>query len=208
MKLSAEQRRYLERAVLQYTESLDEAADWLGARGIDLDHARSSGLGVVTDPLPGHEHLDGRLAIPYLTDAGPVNMSFRCIRCEKCKGHGKYMQSKGLKTNLYGVQSIRHADDWMVVCEGELDALIWQQIGVPAIGISGAEKWMPHWSSVLEDFSRVYVAEDGDEAGRHLWDRISSEISNAIRMRMPDGHDTNSAFLEWGAEYLIGRIKK
>lgn len=204
MTLSKEQREFLERATLRYSESLGVAAEWLAARGIELDHAASSALGVVVDPLPGHEHLAGRLAIPYLTDAGPVNMTFRTM----VDRGPKYLLQPGLKANLYGVQTMRFAEDWIVVTEGELDALIWHQIGVPAIGISGAEKWVPHWTNVLEDFSRVYVAEDGDDAGEKLWNRISSECSTAVRMRMPDGEDSNSMFLKKGKDYLLGRIRK
>lgn len=209
--LSKEQRRYLERATLTYAENLDDAAVWLAGRGIDLEHARSRGLGVVNDPLPGHENMVGRLAIPYLTDVGPVNLNFRCIQDHNCKEiahHKKYLKRKGSPTNLYGVQSASWADDWIVVTEGEIDALTWQQIGVPAIGVPGAENWKDHWVNVFEDFSRVYLAEDGDDAGKDLWIAMSENLTNVIRMKMPDGEDSNSMFLKAGADYLLGRIKQ
>jgi len=209
--LSKEQRRYLERATLEYAESLDVAAEWLAGRGIDLEHARSRGLGVVVDPIPGHENVAGMLAIPYLTDVGPVNMSFRCMQNHNCKEiphHSKYKKRKGSPTNLYGVQSASWADEWIVVTEGEIDALIWQQIGVPAIGVPGAESWKDHWNNVFEDFSRVYLAEDGDDAGKDLWIAMSENLTNVIRMKMPDGEDSNSMFLKEGSGYLLDRIKK
>ena len=209
--LSKEQRRYLERATLTYAENLDDATGWLAGRGLDLEAARSRGLGVVRDPLPGHENMAGRLAIPYLTDVGPVNMNFRCIQDHNCKEvphHKKYLKRKGSPTNLYGVQSASWAEEWIVVTEGEIDALIWQQIGVPAIGVPGAEMWQPHWVNVFEDFSRVYLAEDGDDAGKDLWIAMSENLTNVIRMRMPDGEDTNSMFLKSGEQYLLDRIKK
>jgi len=209
--LSKEQRRYLERATLTYAENLDVAAGWLEGRGIDLAHARSRGLGVVTDPLPGHESYVGRLAIPYLTDVGPVNMNFRCMEDHNCKEiphHKKYLKRKGSGTNLYGVQSASWADDWIVVTEGEIDALIWQQIGVPAIGVPGAENWKDYWVNVFEDFSRVYLAEDGDDAGKDLWIAMTENLTNVIRMKMPDGEDSNSMFLKEGGDYLLGRIKQ
>lgn len=209
--LSKEQRRYLERATMEYAENLDGAAAWLEGRGIDLEHARSRGLGVVSDPLPGHENMVGRLAIPYLTDVGPVNINFRCMRDHNCKEipkHSKYMKRKGSQTNLYGVQSAAWAEDWIVVTEGEIDALIWQQIGVPAIGVPGAENWSDHWVNVFEDFSRVYLAEDGDDAGKDLWIAMSENLTNVVRMKMPEGEDSNSMFLKAGGEYLLGRINK
>lgn len=209
--LSKEQRRYLERATLNYAENLDDAAGWLAGRGLDLEFARSKGLGVVVEALPGHEPAVGRLAIPYLTDVGPVAIAFRCIQDHNCKEiphHSKYWKRKGTEVRLYGVQAASWAEEWMVVTEGEIDALTWQQIGVPAIGVAGAEVWKEHYANVFEDFSRVYLAEDGDDAGKDLWIAMSENLTNVIRMRMPDGEDTNSMFLKSGEQYLLDRIKK
>lgn len=209
--LSKEQRKYLERATLQYASHLDDAAEWLEGRGLDLEFARSKGLGVVRDALPGHEHVSGYLAFPYLTDRGPVAMTFRCLQAHACKevpGHSKMGKRKGTETRLYGVQSLEEATDWCVLTEGEIDALTWQQMGVPAVGVPGAEVWEEHWVNVFEDFSRVYLAEDGDNAGKDLWVNSSEHLTNMIRMKMPDGEDSNSMYLKAGKDYLLGRIKK
>ena len=215
MKLSKEQRQYLERAWETYSPHLPEAAEWLEARGLDLEFARSAGLGLVRNPLPGHEGMEGYLAIPYLTNRGPVNMNFRCVQNHNCKeipNHSKYRKRKGSPVNLFGVQSVAWATDWIVVTEGEIDALIWQQIGVPALAVPGAENWKDYWANLLEDFSRVYLAEDGDNAGKDLWVAMSEHVDQSntmvIRMRMPDGEDTNSMYLKHGKDYLLGRIKK
>jgi len=210
-KLSNEQRKFLERATLQYSDHLGEAAGVLEARGIDLEHARSNALGVVRNALPGHEHLEGRLAIPYLTDSGPVNMNFRCLRDHDCKmieGHQKYMMQKGLKSNLYNVQSLAHADEWIGLTEGEIDCLTLTQIGVPAVAIGGAKKWVPYWTNVFEDFSRIYLFSDGDKAGQEFYDRVSDHVPNVIRVKMDPGEDVNSMYLSRGEDYLLGRIKK
>lgn len=214
-KLSSEQRSYLVRAWETYSPHLEDAAEWLEGRGLDLEFAKSRGLGVVRNALPGHEPMEGYLAIPYLTPKGPVNFSFRCIQDHNCKevpNHSKYLKRKGSGVNLYGVQSVAYAEDWIVVTEGEIDALTWQQIRVPALAVPGAENWKEHWANLLEDFSRVYLAEDGDSAGKDLWVAMSEHIDQGntmvVRMRMPDGEDTNSMYLKHGKEYLLGRIKK
>lgn len=215
MKLSKEQRQYLERAWEEYSPHLGDAEGWLAGRGLDLGFAASRGLGVVRNPLPGHESAEGYLAIPYLTRTGPVNFNFRCIKDHNCKevpNHSKYWRRKGSPTNIYGVMSIAQADDWIVVTEGEIDALTWQQAGVPALAVPGAENWKEHWANLLEDFSRVYLAEDGDNAGKDLWIAMSEHIDQSntmvVRMRMPDGEDSNSMYLKYGKDYLLGRIKK
>lgn len=208
--LSSEQRRLLERATLQYNDHLDVAAEYLEGRGIDLEYARSSALGVVVDPLPGHEGLTGRLAIPYLTDFGPVNMTFRCIEDHDCKGahSDKYRKWQGVGSCMYGVQAIARADEWIAITEGELDALTLNMIGVPAVGIPGTETWLEHWPNVLEDFSRVYVFSDGDNAGEILWKNVSRAVDNAVRIPMPHGEDVNSMYNREGADYLRRRIRK
>jgi len=208
--LSSEQRKLLEKSTLRYMNHLDEAAEYLEGRGL-LEVARSSGLGVVRDPVPGHERYEGRLAIPYLTNAGPVNMSFRCLESHSCKTvayHGKYEFMKGYGTTLYGVQAMEDADEWIAITEGELDALTLKVVGVPAIGVSGAEKWEDCWDLVLSDFSRVYAYTDGDSAAEDLWKSVARSHDQAIRVRMPDGEDVNSVYVKHGAEPLLAPLRR
>ena len=203
----------LEETTLQYAEHVDEAREFLASRGIGLETARSAGLGVVTDPPGQHHHMRGRLSIPYLTDAGPVAIVARCIENHKCKetndpNHGKMAKPNKQPNRLYGVQTAAWADDWIVVTEGEIDALTWHQIGVPAISIPGAKNWKPHYKNVFEDFSRVYLAIDGDDAGKLLWNTVKSELTHVIPVWFPAGEDSNSMFVKHGKDALIERIKK
>src|SRR5690349_19292310 len=97
-RLSPEQRRSLEIATLRYAENLDLAMPYLEKRGITRATAKSVMLGVVTDPVLGHAPARGRLAIPYITDAGPVTMNFRCMEDHDCKTvdkHSKYWRQPG-----------------------------------------------------------------------------------------------------------------
>lgn len=209
--LSSERRRFLERATLQYQDHLDDAATYLEGRGIDLDFAKGVGLGVVRNPEALHAEYEGRLAIPYLTDRGPVHMAFRCIRDHDCKMTGcpKILRPKGWGNRLYGVQSLKVADDWIAVAEGEIDALTLQMVGIPAVGVPGAEVFKDHWPNVFEDFSRVYMYADGDKAGSDMISKWRDRIETAvISAKMPDDEDVNSMFLKKGADFLIGKIRK
>jgi hypothetical protein len=207
--LSKEQRKSLEKATLQYMDHLGEAEEYLVGRGISLAQGRSVGLGVVRNPIPGHENLEGRLAIPYLTDFGPVNMTFRCIRNHVCKDSGchKYELFKGIEANLYSVQSMQNAGDWIGVAEGEIDALSLNVAGIPGVGISGATKWRPFWKNVFEDFSTVYVFQDGDQKGKDFGEKLQIEVG-AVRVELPPGEDVNSCLVKHGPAYLRGLIRK
>jgi len=210
--LSGAQKRSLERALMSYTARVDLALPYLAGRGIDKARALSEGLGVVVDPIPGHEHLRGRMAIPYLTKAGPVNMNFRCIQNHECKefGHQKYMMMPGLQTNLYHVKSIDAAGDYIALAEGEVDTMSCNFDGVPTVGVSGSKKWQPWWNEIFSDFSTVYVFTDGDKAGREFGDMVQSEIPTTTRVvliPMPDREDPNSIWVKEGPGSLKKRIR-
>ena len=207
--LSSVQRKSLERATVTYGKHLDEAERYLAGRGIDLAAARSAGLGVVRDPIPGQDDLTGRLSIPYLTPSGTVNMNFRCMGDHECKdlGHPKYRMWTGLEVNLYNVQALTDAGQAIAVSEGEIDALSSTLAGIPCVGVSGATKWQDHWNNVFEDFSRVYVWQEGDDAGKKFGDRVVSEVG-AIRVALPPRQDVNSIWAASGADALRSRIRK
>jgi len=207
--LSAEHRKSLARAQEEYSRHLTLAEEYLAGRAIDLAAASSAGLGVVVDPIPGNEYMKGRLAIPYMTPSGPVNMTFRCMHDHDCKdfGHQKYMTWEGLDANLYNVQALEIANSSIAISEGEIDALSSTLAGIPCVGISGAEKWKPHWKNVFEDFERIYVWQEGDEAGKRFAKRMSVEV-NAIRVMLPAREDVNSIWVANGADGLRARIRK
>lgn len=210
-KLSNERRKFLKRATLQYQDHLDDARVFLDKRGIDLDFARSVGLGVVRNPEAIHLDYEGRLAIPYITDAGPVQMAFRCIKDHDCKYEKciKILRPKGWPNRLYGVQAADQADEWIAVAEGEIDAMILQMIGIPAVGVPGSEVFKDHWVNVFEDFSRVYLFADGDSAGDDMISKWRDRIETAvISAQMPRGEDVNSVFLTEGPDFIISKIKK
>lgn len=209
--LSKEQQRFLDQTTMLYLEHLDLAGEWLDGRGIELEHARRNALGVVVDPPKAHESYRGRLCIPYLTPSGVSAVSFRCIQDHDCKaveGHRKYLKPSGTKTRLYGALYYEEANDFIALTEGEIDALTLQQIGIPALGVPGAENWEPHWTSILQDFATVYVFSDGDEPGQKFAKRVMTEYDRAVNVRMPDGEDVNSVFVKYGKDFLLKKIEE
>jgi DNA primase len=75
------------------------------------------------------------------------------------------------------------------------------------VGVAGATKWEDHWNLVFEDFTRVYVWQEGDDAGKKFADRVVQEV-NAVRVELPGGEDVNSIWTASGAEALRTRIRK
>ena len=156
--LSDSLRASLITATLLYEQSLDQAASYLAARGIDRDAATGHHLGFVAEPHPGHERFRGMLSIPYVTPAGPVAIKFRRIQGED----GPKYDGPSQKARLYNARVCADGGDVVAICEGELDALVCSSVvGVPAVGSPGTT-WLEHWSRCFGDFDRVVVIADHD----------------------------------------------
>lgn len=204
--LSTAQRQYFEKAVTQYQSDLagdTSAQAYLTGRGIGPQAAATYRLGVVRNPLVGHEGRAGRLCIPYLTPAGPVNFSFRCLRDHVCKDAGcpKYLPIEGMERNLYNVAALKADSSFVCITEGELDALTLSMCGLPAVGIPGVKHWKKWWPRCLEDFDVIYAFGDGDEAGGKLNSFLAKE-AKARPISMPKGMDVNALYLDGGADAL------
>ena len=204
--LSTLQKRSLAEAVETYARMIDGAGPYLATRGITKEVAVTRRLGYVApgEALIGHEMYEGRLVIPYLTPTGPVDMRFRTI--DPDDDGPKYMGRPGVETLMYGVTAFQIDSPYIAVCEGELDALVLHElVGVPAVGVPGANAWKPYYWRAFEDYDRVYVFADGDQAGKDFAKRVVTALRQAVVVQMPEGHDVNSVFSTEGAESLLKR---
>lgn len=214
-----EQRRFFEQACVQYQQDLvaDVAAQqYLEGRGITAQAAQQFRIGVLRNPLLGHERFAGRLAIPYLTPHGVVTFTFRCIEqhfalketlgiWEKvpsgCEDHGKYLAPEGLDRTLFNVLDLKKNSPYIFVVEGEVDAMTWSMNGWPTIGIPGVENWKDHFSKCLEDYAEVIAICDGDDPGYRLGSFLAREVRARV-VRLPRGEDGNSLYVRGGRDAL------
>ncbi len=211
MTLSAEQRKSLETATLRYSADVDGAMPYLEKRGITEAIARSAMLGYVRTPILGHRPAERRLAIPYITDAGPISMNFRCIEDHDCKlidKHSKYWKPPGMPSRIYGVQDYFTESLTIHVTEGELNRTVLRFImGLPAFGIPGATNWKPSWKRIFKDFDHVVHWSDGDPAGDGMARKLATGLGQTYKqVRMPDKQDVNSMYVEYGLDYMLRMV--
>lgn len=203
MKHSRLQKESLAKAVNHYAKNIDQAGEYLASRGITLDVAHIVRLGLVVEPLPGHEQFINRLAIPYLTPTGVVDIRFRSINGEE----PKYMGMPGTETRLYNVAALQQATDYIAVCEGEIDAITLNyKCGIPSVGVPGANSWKRHYTKLLQDFQTIYVFADGDQPGSDFAKKLAREIQGVVVINMPDGHDVNSMYSLYGHDYFKQKV--
>ena len=202
MKQNQEQKKLLEQATSHYQKAIHLAEGYLTSRGLSLEDAEDFRLGVVAQPLVGHEQYEGRLSIPYITPAGVVDIRFRAINHEE----PKYLGLPGSETRLYNVGSYFKATDWIAVCEGEIDTITLTKIGIPAVGVPGVNAIKPHHYRILQDFDRIYVFADGDQAGREFTKDLARRISGITPIHIPEGEDVNSILVKQGSDWFQGKV--
>jgi DNA primase len=203
VKQSVLQKELLGKATEKYKENIYQAEAYLKNRGIPIEIARLAQLGVVEEPEVGHEAYIGRLAIPYITKTGVVDLRFRSLNPAV---EPKYMGLTGAETKMYNVLDIEKASDFIGVCEGELDTITMSGcVGIPCIGVPGANSWKKHYTRLLADFERVFVFADGDQPGTEFARSLARELPVTI-VQLPDGHDVNSMFVQEGANYFHNKI--
>ena len=144
-----------------------EKLGWLTARGLTDDTILDASLGWMADGRYANS-----ISIPYYDARGElVTVRFRHL--DPTAPH-KYDQIKGSKRHLYNVKNTDNPT--VAVCEGEFDALIMGQLGIPAVAVPGSEAWDRSWRFLFRECNLVYVITDADTAGRRAGNKISGSI--------------------------------
>ena len=146
----------------------------------------------------------GRLAIPYLTESGCVDLRFRMMSGDSGP---KYLGRPNATTRMFNVNALLIDSPVVAVCEGELDTIVMHAlVGIPAVGVPGANNWKAHYRLLLEDVEQVVVMCDGDQAGRDFGKKVTGELDNAVAIHLPDGLDVNEAYMQHGSDWLEERV--
>lgn len=172
----------------------DRLASFCDSRGMDEWVAKAAGLYVKDEG-----DYKGWLAIPYPHLTGTWGERYRRL----VEGRGpKYMDVQGAELHLYNPQHLGPQSREVWFTEGEIDALILWQYGVPAIGMSGSSKYghelfQEAWK-LLFNRATVVIAVDNDEAGHKAANDIERAFRRVKRFDMPEGMDINDYHLKEG----------
>ena len=188
----------------RYNQSLSQAEQYLLERGLTLKEGNQFLLGVVSNPLPGHEPYKDRLVIPYLTRTGVVDVRFRSMDSTE----PKYLGLPGATTHLFNVSALFRAEEYIAVCEGEIDTItLDSKVNIPTIGVPGANNWKKHYYKLLADFEKVVIFADGDQAGNDFARQLAKELGTVTIISMPEGEDVNSIYVKHGASFFKEKIQ-
>jgi len=204
VKLTESARRLLQETVTRHQTNVDQVAEYLSRRGITKEAATIFHLGYVTHDNPSDTEYAGRISIPYLTPAGPVDIRYRAVG----EDSPKYLSRPGAGTKLFNVKDLLVDSPVLYVCEGEIDAITASAMcGLPTVGVPGANSWQPHFKLLMQDYQRVLVLCDGDEAGRQFGKTVCKEVDAAVAISMPAGMDVNDVYLQGGREAVLKQVE-
>lgn len=154
------------------------------------------------------------IVFPY--KRGDELVMWKTISIDRPEGKKQVRVSKDSEPILFGWQAIDPNASYVVICEGEIDAMTVHQYGHPALSVPfGAgggdkQKWVDSEYHALEQFRDIYLCMDSDPVGREAAEEIASRLGRH-RCRMIDlgFKDPNEALLfgvgpEWFAECLKG----
>lgn len=149
----------------------------LVSEGFELEDIKRTGL---VDKFGG-DFLVDKITIPYQVLGQAVQIRGKDME-------GKYVTPPGQKARLYNSDAC--LNDRVVICEGEFDAMMMEEMGFSACGVPGANSWQDSWTDYLSAAKRVHVCFDNDSAGRAGAEKLSKKLGAKARIvEMPEGVD-------------------
>jgi DNA primase len=210
---SSSSRKLLERATREYEQALDgSVADlYLKNRSLTNETAKRFRLGYVENPLPGHEAYGGRLAIPYLTASGVVDIRFKSVPSDGDPTRpvvgAKILALPGATLRPYNTLALSRHEQFVCITEGEPDTWTTDMAGIPVVGFPGVKSWQKLFWRMFR-FRRVAILAQRDDSGQgeKFSTLLAEQIPGAVIIPMPEGHDVNSYVMQEGIEALRRKV--
>jgi DNA primase len=94
----------------------------------------------------------------------------KVVKVDRLNGKKEeFRDPKGGRNILFGMTSVDPEATRLVICEGEIDAMTWAQMGVAAVSVPGGAGYLG-WIEVCWDwlarFTNIHISFDEDRAGR------------------------------------------
>lgn len=180
--------------------SASRVIEWLKSRGITEETARAFRIS---------EKVDGKkvfIVFPYYRDGELINAKFRNIADKK-----EQRQSPGAESCLLGWDLLPADARRIIICEGEPDAMVFHQMGFPALSVNQGAKnhqWLDSDWERLQRFSEIILAYDDDEAGRAGRDQVLERLGRdrCKVIQFPDAKDANDYLMNGASREDFARV--
>ncbi len=182
--------RALHRKVKQITESLseEEVEAWHSALPQSIRDWLKNERGLIDEVITRAKlGWDGeRIVIPIAAQDGSWLFVKRRQPPGKEESGPKYQYPQGSKAALYGAELLPGVEE-VIICEGELDALVLRSRGFVAVsGTGGAGTFPEEWASMFASIPKVYIVFDLDDAGKKGSYTVGKLIPHARIVHLPE----------------------
>lgn len=128
-----------------------------------------------------------QIVFPYIRNGEILLLKWQNV--ERSSGGKKIIKTtKDSEPCLFGWQALSDSARDVVICEGEIDAMTWHQMGIPALSIPrGCQdlSWVETEYPSLERFETIYLAYDSDEPGIEGAKKASERLGERCRIIQP-----------------------
>lgn len=173
-------------------------------RKLDLATIKRFRLGAVLEPHAEDVHGRGRIAIPHINKRGCNVIRFRKTPWQESSM--KYWQPAGSAYGVYNVTEILTPRDLIAICEGEMDTMILNQLGIPAVGFPGVESWSNFHARMFDGYATTIICADSDPAGEKFAARVAARVPGPRVITLPNGADINDLYKAEGRDGLLKRL--
>ena len=153
-----------------------------------LEQFREVGFLVRSKDDREYDILYGCIVFPVFMDGQVAALTGRRIGSDVPKGLAHRKLAGVPCPSLYGMQSLGHRCDHVVVSEGEIDTLTLRQAGVDAVGLLGATANQGDAAQTLldrRDLARATVMLDADPAGEAATRSLCAMLGSLARVARP-----------------------
>ena len=190
--------------------------DWFAKRKITIETLKHFDIKYTKTYFSQSNEEETATVFPYKRDGDIVNYKYR-------SGKKHFKQSKNAEKIFFNIDCISDKLDYLIICEGEIDAMSFYQAGykfvlsIPdgapsplAKNFDGKFDYLVNCEDDLRDIENIIIAVDNDEPGRVLERELSRRLGRerCYKVVYPDGcKDANEVLIKYstdGIDELIG----
>jgi len=134
----------------------------------------------------------------------------QAIKYRSTRGKDMFYEpgGRGINTLVFGLFHVKHFDS-VVICEGEIDALSFIEVGIPAIAVGTASISRRQVDLIKYcGFKTIYLGGDNDEAGKKFNKQMESAFIRYMDVLQIDygRHKDSNDFLKRGDEEELRQL--
>ena len=113
------------------------------------------------------------------------NYIFFKLREHPQTGNHKHTYPRGSQAQIYPWDVLDNKSEKLIVCEGELDALLLESMEIPAVtSTAGAATFKDEWTAEFRQIKKIYTCYDNDKEGRLGAITTLAKLNNEIDLSL------------------------